>query len=121
MILICPNCNEEHINDGLTHCTRCSDALVAPELKCANCGEGLLRQFSACGACGTLIPGRKLNARKAPPIQKSVNPDDGTITITIPPGGSLGAGNDVQCFITARATKPADGTMTLTLLQRVRH
>ena len=42
-----------------------------------------------------------------------------TRPIVLPLGGGPGAGNDVQCFISARATKPADATMTLTLLQRV--
>ena len=42
-----------------------------------------------------------------------------TRPIAIPLGGAAGARNDVQCFISARATKPADSTMTLTLLERV--
>jgi hypothetical protein len=42
-----------------------------------------------------------------------------TRPIVIPLGGGPGAANDVQCFISARASKPADATMTLTILKRI--
>ena len=42
-----------------------------------------------------------------------------TREIAIPRGGKSGSPNNVECFVTATATKPATATMTLTLLQRL--
>ena len=42
-----------------------------------------------------------------------------TREIAIPRGGKPGSSNDVECFVTANATKPAHASMTVTLLQRL--
>jgi hypothetical protein len=42
-----------------------------------------------------------------------------TREIAIPRGGKSGSAKDVECFVTANATKPAHVSMTLVLLQRL--
>lgn len=53
----------------------------------------------------------------------SFGPDQrGTTPITreiVLPTGAVGSSNDVQCSVTATATKPANARMTLTLFQRL--
>ena len=42
-----------------------------------------------------------------------------TREIAIPRGAKSSSANDVECFVTATATKPSDATMTLTLYERL--
>ena len=96
-LLICPNCNGEHIHDRMIHCPLCADPLVSPETVCSKCSEALLPSFAACGACGTTVPGKRLRPRRPPPISHSVDSDTGAVTITIPKGARVPS--EIQALI----------------------